>query len=66
MLVTRINPFTEKEVSMDLPISESEMLDYENGSLIQNAFKSLDADQREFFISGMLPGDWDELFGEED
>ena len=41
------------------------MKDYESGSLIQDAFDFLNADQREFLMTGMTPEDWKEMFGEE-
>lgn len=33
------------------------------GELIQNAFDNLDANEREFLISGLTPEKWDEVFG---
>lgn len=32
------------------------------GALIQNAFSFLDADQREFLITGIIQGEWDKMF----
>ena len=34
----------------------------DNGMLIQDAFRYLDADEREFLITGLLPAEWDEMF----
>ena len=34
-----------------------------NGALVQNAFPNLDADDREFISSGIIPSEWDATFG---
>lgn len=36
---------------------------YENGKYVQEAFKSLSADKREYFISGVSPEGWKRLYG---
>ena len=36
------------------------------GTLIQNAFPNLDADDREFIMSGNTPEEWTAVFGEEE
>lgn len=35
---------------------------WQGGVLIQYAFPTLDADQREFIKTGMTPADWDVLY----
>ena len=59
MNITRTHPFTGKTTSIDLPITEAQWRAYEDGALVQNAFPNLDADQREFIISDIPPGEWD-------
>ncbi len=39
-------------------------LEWTQGSLIQVAFEYLDADAREFLITGLLPSEWDEIMNE--
>jgi hypothetical protein len=39
---------------------------WKNGALIQDVMRDLDEDQREFLISGMMPGEFEALFGEEE
>jgi hypothetical protein len=34
-----------------------------NGALVQNAFPNLDADDREFIVSGITPEEWDATYG---
>jgi hypothetical protein len=35
---------------------------YNNGALIQKAFPFLNADQREFLMSGLTPDEWNAIF----
>tara|TARA_Y100000310_G_C20704127_1_gene833257 strand:- start:7346 stop:7501 length:156 start_codon:yes stop_codon:yes gene_type:complete len=46
---------------MDLPITKEQFNDWRSGTLIQNAMPNLTSDEREFVISGITPGQWDEL-----
>jgi len=39
---------------------------WESGTLIQDALPFLDADRREFIMSGITPAMWDEMFPPED
>lgn len=40
------------------------MSDYQNGMLMQDAFHFLNADEREFLISGTTPEEWKAMFGD--
>jgi len=64
MFITRTSPITGKANIMTLNISEAQMDDWENGSLIQDAMPNLNSDQREFLMTGLTPQDWDYLFGD--
>lgn len=72
MKVTRKHPFTGEENTLDLPITRADYFAWTNASgesrmrFAQNAFPHLSADQREFLVSGILPGEFDALFPEED
>lgn len=72
MKVTRNHPFTGKVNTLDLPITQEQYNAWAHADadspmrFIQNAFPNLDADQREFLVSGILPGEFDDLFPEED
>lgn len=47
--------------------TQKEYDDWQNGTLVQNAFPKLSADDREFLISGTSPAGWAEIFeGKED
>lgn len=48
---------------MELAITEAQVQAYNNGALLQNAFPNLNADEREFFKTGITPQEWDAQFG---
>jgi hypothetical protein len=53
---------------MELPITEREynlgMNKWAAGELIQNVFPMLNADQREFVKTGIMPDTWHSVFAE--
>lgn len=61
MIITRISKLTGKEHSMDLPIEESQLIDFAKGTTVQDAFPNLTPEQREFFLTGITPLEWDTL-----
>jgi len=63
MLITRTNPFNGSVNTRDLDITPEQVAAYEAGALLQNAFPNLNADDREFYKTGI--DNWDEMFGEE-
>lgn len=65
MKVTRKSPRTGKETTLDLPITEGQLERWQNGELIQNVFPHLDADQREFLMTGFTAEDWAAMFPKE-
>lgn len=60
MKISRMHPFTGKTITKELNCTEQEYLAWSHGKLAQNAFKNLNADEREFIISGI--DNWDEVF----
>jgi hypothetical protein len=62
MLVTRISPFTKKEHSMELPVTQAQFDAWEGGELIQVAFSNLNQDQREFIKTGVTPEEYANAF----
>lgn len=66
MLIKRFNPIKNKDVEMELDITPIQYLKWENGMLAQDAFPNLTPDEREFILTGLLPGEWEELLGEEE
>jgi len=63
--VTRVSIFTKKSNTMELPVARDRIELWMGGSgpMIQDAFPDLNADQREFLMSGATPEEWEEMFG---
>jgi hypothetical protein len=58
MKVTRKSMITGHEHTLDLPVTEEQMAAYEAGALLQDAFPTLDAPNREFIKTGVTPEEW--------
>ena len=64
MLITKKSPFTGKENTMDIPVTQEQIDHWKNsGGTIQRVFPRLTASQREFLMTGMTDADWDTLPG---
>ena len=63
--VTRQSVITKKINTMELPITQEHLDIYETVGdiLIQDAFPNLDAEQREFILTGITPQEWNDTFG---
>lgn len=63
--VTRRSVFDRKMYTMELPVSQERIEVWASGAgaLIQDAFPELNADQREFLMSGATPEAWEAMFG---
>jgi len=63
--VTRQSVITKKINTMELPITQEHLDIYETVGdiLIQDAFPNLDAEQREFILTGVTPQEWNDTFG---
>lgn len=66
MEIFRVHPITKKLNKLELDITEEEYRNWHSGELIQNAMPKLTSDEREFLISGLLPGEFDRLIPDED
>lgn len=68
-LVCNISSLSGKLTEMLIGISISEFVTafraWDAGELIQNAFPTLSADEREFVKTGITPQEWDAMFGED-
>ena len=65
MIITRTSMFSGKVRSMDLPITEAQILSYQNGELIQKAFPNLSPAEREFYKNGITDEEWQMMFEDE-
>lgn len=64
--VQRQSLFTGRINEMVLPVTLKHLLNWNDRELIQNAFPQLNADQREFLLSGATPEEWEARWGDED
>lgn len=60
--------FGGEDVTMTLPMTAADFFgcfnEWQAGKLIQDAFPMLNADQREFLMTGLTPEQWDKIFDE--
>jgi hypothetical protein len=63
VIVKRKSPFSGQINTMDLPITMEQIQRWQGGELIQNAMPNLNADEREFLISGITAEEWKQTFG---
>jgi hypothetical protein len=66
MLITRRSMATGIIRTIDLPITTTQVMRYDAGAKIQDAFPACDADQREFYKTGIWGAEWDDMFPEEE
>ena len=62
MQITRTSVFSGITRTLELPITQSMVETYTRGALIQDAFPHLTDSQREFFKTGIVQEEWDEIF----
>jgi hypothetical protein len=63
--VTRKSIISGKVRTKSFKVYPEDLLRYHEGALIQNAFPYLSDDDREFFMTGITPEEWDEKFNNE-
>ena len=51
--------------TMDIPVTQSQIDDWESGTLIQDAMPNVSANDREFLKTGVTPQEWINTFGSE-
>jgi hypothetical protein len=66
MLITRKSAVSGVVRTIDLPITEEQINNYNNGTLLQEAFPNLSPADREFFKSGITDEEWRNIFGPEE
>jgi hypothetical protein len=61
--ITRLSPVSFRENTMVMEIDPADLAKYNAGGLVQNCFPYLNAEEREFIISGCTKEDWESIFG---
>lgn len=64
MPITRTSILSGVTRTMELPITQEQIAAHKVGRLIQDAMPNLTPDQREFYMTGITPEEWDKEFGE--
>jgi len=62
--ITRKHPLTGNKNELELNATVDQLERWMNGEHVQNVMPQLSADEREFLISGLLPGEFDKMFDE--
>ena len=65
MQVTRVSGFTGVERTLEIDCTPTQIYDWQNGMVIQQAMPQLSADDREFIMTGVTAEEWGETFGED-
>ena len=65
MEITRRSMLTGKTHTREVNVTHQEIAAWHAGALIQDAMPFLSDDDREFFMSGITPEEWDARFGKE-
>lgn len=69
MTLQKVSKLSGKTHEVFLPIEPFEYIDWliaKPQPYIQDAFPQLNADEREFILTGITTAEWDEAFGEEE
>ena len=66
MKITRTSPLTGEIATKEIDVTSAQIVSWERGELVQNAFPNSTPSEREFIKSGYTDFDWDEMFREID
>ena len=65
MLIKRTSMATGVTRELDIPVTQEQVDGRMDGAMVQYAFPSLTAGQREFLMTGITDEEWEEIFPEE-
>lgn len=63
MLITKTCPFTGKDNTLDIDVTENQLREWKQGAMIQDAMPTLTENEREFIMTGILPEIWTKYVG---
>ena len=66
MNITRTSPLTGETATREIDVTAAQIVSWEGGELVQNAFPNTSPSEREFIKSGYTDYDWNAMFGEID
>jgi len=62
VLIKRTSPFSGETNTREIPVTQEQLDNWKNGTLIQVAMPDINADDREFLMTGITPKEWDDTF----
>lgn len=62
--ITRKSGISGRLNTRTLPVTFEQFTAFERGTMVQDAFPHLSADDREFILTGITPQEWEETFGD--
>jgi len=62
MKITRMSPYSFEENTLDIDITIEQYIKWQEGALIQDVMPDLTPDEREFLITGLAPGEYEDMF----
>ena len=66
MKVKRTSIITGASRTMDIDVTLEQIVDWESGTLIQNAMPHLSMAEREFIMTGITPEEWETTLTEKE
>ena len=66
MEITRMSPISGQLNTMNIPVTDEQLWEWENGALIQEIAPELTPAEREFMISGILEHEWSLMFPDDE
>lgn len=66
MKITRKSQISGAMNTMELDITEAQVIEFESGVFVQDAFPNLNAGEREFILTGITPEEWAKVFPPEE
>lgn len=64
MKIRKQSPISGNVNEMDIDVTTEQLKSWADGTLAQDAFPNLSADEREFIMTGITPEEWEETFKE--
>lgn len=62
MLITKKSGLTGNTSTREINVTQEQLDDWQNGGIIQAIMPHLGADDREFLMTGITPGEWEAAF----
>ena len=63
MIITRKSMLSGTVYTKDLDVTQEQLVAWEEGALVQDAFPNLSADDREFIKTGISAQEWQQVSG---